>query len=136
MFKCASPRVLSLVHKISLAVKDYLADQTSWAYDRAMRILIDGLPPQFSSEILTDLLHPYGTVLSADIFRDQEGDFSGLGTVVMAQPQEAEQVRVALEEFDGIPLMVLIGDEPLSDMELTFETLESVVEFGKGNRMP
>lgn len=98
-----------------------------------MQILIDGLPPQFSSDILSDLLRPCGTVLSADIFRDDQGASLGLGSVVMAQAEEAEQVRLALDgrDFDGIPIVVLVSKEPLTDVELAFETLESVVEFRK-----
>ena len=48
--------------------------------------------------------------------------------------EEAEHVRLALEgrEFDGIPMMVVINAEPLTDVELAFETLGAVVDFRMG----
>lgn len=82
-----------------------------------------------------DLLSPCGTVLSADIYTDKEGASLGVGRVVMGNVAETEQVHLALEgrEFDGIPLMVLVGNEPSAAAGSAIETLESVTEFRKAH---
>ena len=98
-----------------------------------MHILIDGLPPRFSSDILIDLLRPCGTVVSAEIFTDEQGASLGVASVVMSEAEEAEQVRLTLagREFDGLPIMIDINDPGQRSLPPALQTLQSLLKFRK-----
>jgi cold-inducible RNA-binding protein len=54
------------------------------------KLMVEGLPPSFSTQQLKDLFAPFGTVLSAVIIIDLAGMSLRTGEVEMSTPQEAE----------------------------------------------
>lgn len=58
--------------------------------------MVEGLPPSFSTQQLTDLFAPFGTVRSALIIIDPTGKSLCMGEVDMSTPQEAERVMRGL----------------------------------------
>ncbi len=60
------------------------------------KLVVEGLPPLFSTQELTDLFAPFGTVLSALIVIDPTGKSLRMGEVEMSTPQEAARAARAL----------------------------------------
>ena len=71
-------------------------------------LLLDGLPRSFTSQGVTDLCSPYGTVLSVQL-HFSPGTRPGFAYVKMATEQEARAVHQALNhiELDGELLLVI-----------------------------
>ena len=55
------------------------------------KLMVEGLPPSFSTQDLADLFAPFGTVRSALIITDPTGKSLCMGEVEMSTTQEAER---------------------------------------------
>ena len=55
------------------------------------KLMVDGLPPSFSTQHLKDLFAPFGTVLSAWVVTDPTGQSLRMGEVEMSTPREAQK---------------------------------------------
>lgn len=64
-------------------------------------ILVDGLPPAFSSDQLRRLFVPYGTVRSVIFASPTKGHTLGFGYIQMASDSEAVQ---AVKALHGTPV--------------------------------
>ena len=61
-----------------------------------MNLFVDGLPGSFSSKDLSDLFIEFGTVLKAEVMKNQEGNSLQFGFVAMATSREAYQAMTSL----------------------------------------
>jgi RNA recognition motif-containing protein len=53
--------------------------------------MVEGLPPSFSNQQLTELFAPFGIVLSASVIKDPAGNSLRMGDVEMSTPREAKK---------------------------------------------
>lgn len=72
------------------------------------KLMVEGLPPLFSTQQLTDLFAPFGTVLSAEIITDPAGKSLRMGRVEMSTRQDAERAMRTLHrsQVEGTFLLV------------------------------
>lgn len=72
------------------------------------KLLVEGLPPSFTTQQLKDLFTPFGTVRSAVIIIDPTGKSLCMGEVDMSTPQEAARAMRALHraQVEGKSLLV------------------------------
>jgi cold-inducible RNA-binding protein len=72
------------------------------------KLMVEGLPPSFSTQDLKDLFAPFGTVLSARVITDSTGQSLGMGAVEMSTPLEAERAigRLHRSYVQGVYLLV------------------------------
>ena len=72
------------------------------------KLMVEGLPPLFSAQQLTDLFAPFGTVLSAEIITDPAGKSLRMGRVEMSTWQDAERAMRTLHrsQVEGTFLLV------------------------------
>ncbi|HKW85652.1 MAG TPA: RNA-binding protein [Nitrospiraceae bacterium] len=72
------------------------------------KLMVEGLPPLFSAQQLTDLFAPFGTVLSASIITDPAGKSLRVGQVEMSTRQDAERAMRTLHrsQVEGRFLLV------------------------------
>lgn len=80
--------------------------------DTTMNLFVDGLPPSFNNADVADLFSQFGTVLSADVARNKNGESLQFGFVAMATSREAYH---AMERLNGSAvcehlLLVLIAE--------------------------
>src|SRR5918996_4954476 len=61
-----------------------------------MNLFVDGLPGSFSSKDLSDLFIEFGTVLKAEVMKNQEGNSLQFGFVAMGTSREAYQAMASL----------------------------------------
>ena len=61
-----------------------------------MNLFVDGLPISFGSKDLSDLFTRFGTVLKAEVVKNEEGNSLQFGFVVMGTSQEAYRAMVSL----------------------------------------
>ena len=74
------------------------------------RLFVDGLPSAFTDHDLRALFAPHGTVVSAQIVRDSQGQSLEFGHVEMATPDEIQRARQALHRtwLNGRILLVAV----------------------------
>jgi RNA recognition motif-containing protein len=61
-----------------------------------MNLFVDGLPTSFSSKDLSDLFTEFGTVLKAEVVKNQEGNSLQFGFVAMGTSREAYRAMASL----------------------------------------
>jgi RNA recognition motif-containing protein len=79
------------------------------------KLMVAGLPPLFSTQQLTDLFAPFGTVLSASIITDPTGQSLCMGEVEMATPQEAKRAIRTLHQSHVQGEFVLVFEQVEQD---------------------
>ena len=59
-------------------------------------LMIEGVPPTYTNQDLKNLFARFGTVVSAEITRDPNGQSLRMGKVQMSLPQEAKKAKHTL----------------------------------------
>ena len=74
----------------------------------AAKLMVEGLPPSFSTQHLKDLFASFGTVFSARVITDSAGQSLRIGEVEMSTPQEAQNAIAGLNRsyVEGAVLLV------------------------------
>ena len=78
-------------------------------------LIVENLPPEMDDEGLRSRFSQYGTVMRAEVLRDEEsGESRGAGTVEMETEDQAEGAMTALHdrEVDGLELQITEGPQP------------------------
>jgi RNA recognition motif-containing protein len=75
------------------------------------KLMVKGVLPLFSTQQLTDLFAPFGTVRSALIIIDPTGKSLGMGKVEMSTPQEAARAMRALHRSQVEGKFVLVFEQ-------------------------
>ncbi len=72
------------------------------------KLIIEGIPSSFTNQDLKNLFTPFGSVISASIVRNAEGQSLRMGHVEMSRPQEAEKAKMKLHRsyLGGMMLLV------------------------------
>ena len=80
------------------------------------RLFVDGIPSFFTAQQLKELFIPYGTGLSAEVTKDQQGRSLRFGYVEMAAPHEAKRAILGLHRSNlyGRPLLVMVEQKNTS----------------------
>ena len=79
-----------------------------------MKLFVDGLPASFGNKELSDLFTDFGTVLSAEVVKSDEGISLQFGFVAMGTSREALRAMAALNGSsvkDHLLLVVLAENQ-------------------------
>jgi hypothetical protein len=81
-----------------------------------MDLFVDGLPPSFTSNDLTNLFADFGTVLHADVVTNKDGNSFQFGFVAMGASREAYRAIASLHGslVEGHPLLVMLAENQWS----------------------
>lgn len=77
--------------------------------------MVEGLPPSFSTQQLTELFAPFGTVRSARVITDSSGQSLRMGEVELATPHEARKAIGALNRSSVQGTVLLVFEQGETD---------------------